>query len=117
MNKFEIIFYEKADGSQPVVDFIKNQNIKMRSKLLKSIELLEDKGNYLKSPYSKYLSDGIFELRVRQSNDITRILYFFTVGKKIVMTNGFIKKSQKTPKSEIELAKKYRSIYIKKEGL
>jgi phage-related protein len=57
------------------------------------------------------VKDGIFELRTIQGNNITRILYFFVVGKQIVLTNGFIKKTQKTPKKEIELALKYRDDY------
>lgn len=89
----------------------------MRAKLLKSIELLGDYGNSLREPYSKYLNDGIFELRIKQANDISRILYFFVVGKKIILTNAFIKKTQKTPKSEIEMAKKYRTDFIEREGL
>ena len=57
-------------------------------------------------PYSKHLEDGIFELRAQQGNNIARTLYFFRVGQRIVITNGFIKKTQKTPKKELELAKK-----------
>lgn len=45
-------------------------------------------------------------------NDITRIFYFFVIGQKIILTNGFIKKTQKTPKAEIALAKKYRNDYL-----
>ena len=69
------------------------------------------KGNDLREPYSKFLSDGIYELRAVQGNNITRVLYFFVVGQKIILTNGFVKKTQKTPESEIDLAKKYRKDY------
>ena len=44
--------------------------------------------------------------------NISRVLYFFVVGKKIVLTNGFIKKTQKTPRSEILKAKQYRADYL-----
>ena len=57
-------------------------------------------GPLLREPYSKSLENGIFELRTKQGSDITRVLYFFIVGKKAVLTNGFIKKSKKTPKAE-----------------
>lgn len=60
--------------------------------------MLETDGNNIREPYSKFLGDGIYEVRVQQVNNITRVLYFFVVNKKIIMTNGFIKKSQKTPK-------------------
>ena len=60
------------------------------------------------------LDDGIFELRVKQGSDISRVLYFFVVGSKVVLTNGFVKKTQKTPANQIDLAKKYRLAYEQK---
>jgi phage-related protein len=83
----------------------------MRAKIFRLLELLEQKGNTLREPYSKSLDDGIFEIRTKQGNNITRVLYFFYIGNKIILTNGFVKKSQKTPPSEIALAKKYRAEY------
>lgn len=67
----------------------------MRAKLFRLLELLEEKGNTLREPYSKSLDDGIFEIRAKQGSNITRVLYFFYIGNKIILTNGFIKKSQK----------------------
>lgn len=67
-------------------------------------------------PYSKHLEDGIFELRVKFSSNITRNLYFFAKGKRIILTNGFMKKTQKTLKNEITLAKKRRDDYIERIG-
>lgn len=55
---------------------------------------------------------GFFEIRTKFGSDITRVLYFFVVGKKVILTNGFIKKTQKTPASEITLAKQYRTDYL-----
>ena len=78
--------------------------------------MLEDYGPDLKQPYSKHLEDGIFELRVKFSSDITRTLYFFAKGKRIILTNGFVKKTQKTPKKEIDLAKKRRVDYLERIG-
>jgi len=49
--------------------------------------------------------------------DIVRILYFFDDDRIIIATNGFVKKQQKTPKSEIELAKRRRAVYHKRKGL
>lgn len=104
----EIIFYDKEDGKVPVEEFLNSLSPKLLAKTLKNIDLLEKFGNNLREPFSKKLVDGIFELRTKQSSDITRILYFFVIDKKIVLTNGFVKKSNKTPKSEIELAIKYK---------
>lgn len=66
-------------------------------------------------PYSKHLVDGIFEVRAKVGTNTSRILYFFVIGSRIVLTNGFIKKTQKTPKNEIELAKKYRNEFLNRE--
>ena len=86
----------------------------MRAKVLGIIDVLEEKGNQLREPYSKYLDDGIFEIRGKVGTDIIRVLYFFYYGKKIILTNGFIKKTQETPKQEIRLAKRYRSDYLER---
>lgn len=73
--------------------------------------LLEEFGNDLRIPYSNSLGNGIFELRSILGNDITRILYFFIDGNSAVLTNGFTKKTQKTPKNEIDKAIRYRNDY------
>lgn len=112
MDEFEIVFYEKQDGSKPARDFLLSLDVKMRAKMVRTIVLLEKNGNRLREPESKSLGDGILELRAKVGSDISRVLYFFVVGKKAVLTNGFIKKGDKTPKSEIELAKKYRAEYL-----
>ena len=65
-------------------------------------------------PYNKPIEDGIYEIRGQVGNNITRVLYFFYYDRKIILTNGFIKKSQKTPQEEIEKAKKYRKDYIER---
>ena len=114
MQRFEVEYFEKEDGTYPAEEFILSQDVKMRAKLFRLLELLEEKGNTLREPYSKSLDDGIFEIRAKQGSNITRVLYFFYIGNKIILTNGFIKKSQKTPPSEIALAKKYRAEYEKR---
>ena len=69
----------------------------------------------LREPHSKELEDGIFELRAKVSTNISRVLYFFYFGNQIILTNGFIKKTFKTPDKEIEKAKKYRKDYIQRK--
>ena len=61
-------------------------------------------------------SYGIFELRAKVGTDISRVLYFFYYEGRIVLTHGFIKKTQRTPAGEIETAKKYRRDYIERHG-
>ena len=114
MGKFIVEFYETENGNIPVEEFLKMLDVKMRAKLLGIIKIHQEKGNRLREPYSKHLDDGIFELRGKVGSDISRVLYFFYYNKKIILTNGFIKKTQKTPKTEIDKAKKYRSDYLER---
>lgn len=115
MDKFEIVFYEKSDGTEPAKDFILSLDKKMRAKMLRTIEMLQDNGYELREPYSKSIGDGILELRVKIGTDISRVMYFFVVGRKAILTNGFIKKTQKTPKEEIERAKQYRADFLSRK--
>lgn len=111
MTEYEVTFYEKRNGDCPVEEFISSLNVKMRAKMIGLLELLEEKGSLLREPYSKSVDDGIFEIRCKVGSDITRVLYFFYYEGKIVLTNGFVKKTQKTPPEEIRLAKQRRADY------
>lgn len=115
MHDFEIIFYDKTDGSEPAKEFLLSLDKKMRAKMMRTIELLATNGTDLREPYSKPLGDGIFELRAKIGSDTSRVLYFFIIGRKVILTNGFIKKTQKTPAKEIDRAKQYRSEYLTRE--
>lgn len=114
MDKFEVEFYTKDNGEKPAKDFILDLDVKMRAKILGLIDVLEEKGIELREPYSKHLEDGIFEIRGKVGTGISRVLYFFYCGKKIILTNGFVKKKQKTPRKEIELAKKHRKDFLER---
>lgn len=114
MSQFTVEFFEDSNGNKPVEEFLSDLDIKMRAKLLGILQILQEKGPLLREPYSKHLNDGIFEVRGKSGSDITRILYFFYCGGKIILTNGFIKKSQKTPREELKLAKKRRKIYLER---
>lgn len=114
MSQFIVEFFESPNGDIPVEKFLLSLDLKMRAKLLGILQILQEKGPLLREPYSKHLDSGIFELRGKSGSNITRVLYFFYCGGKIVLTNGFVKKSQKTPRSELELAKKRRKIYLER---
>ena len=73
---------------------------------IKTFELLEQFNLGLKAPYVKPLEEKLYELRVKDPKGIYRVIYFAYKDKQFIMLNGFMKKTQKTPKKEIELAKK-----------
>ncbi len=112
---FDIEFYSTEDGKEPVADFLDSLDPKMSAKLVGLMEILEEKGTELRMPYSEHLVDGIFELRCKLGSNITRVLYFFYVNKTIVITNGFIKKTQKTPTKELKIAKERRDDWQRRQ--
>ena len=116
MDKFTVEFYEKENGDIPAEEFLDGLNIRMKTKLVGLIKILQEKGNLLREPYSKPLGDGIFELRCKVGNDISRVLYFFYYNGKIIMTNGFVKKTRKTTRAVIDRAKAYRDDYLERNG-
>jgi phage-related protein len=77
--------------------------------------LLENNGFELREPHSKHLIDGIFELRAKVGSNISRVLYFFIIGNRAILTHGFVKKTDKTPPSEIDKAKDYRNEYLNRK--
>ena len=113
--EFEIEFYEKENGDVPVKEFLLSLDNKMRAKMIRTIEMLRHNGYELREPYSKNIGNGIMELRAKIGSDITRVMYFFVVGRKAILTNGFVKKTQKTPEEEIERAKRYRADYLSRK--
>ena len=68
--------------------------------------------------YFKHMtgSSGIFEIRVEVGSEIFRVFSFFDKGKLIILLNGFQKKSQKTPRNELELAEKLKKQYFDEIG-
>jgi phage-related protein len=117
MVEFEVEFYETTDGDKPAKDFLISLDNKMRAKMASMISLLQDNGYNLREPYSKHLSEGIFELRAKVGSDITRVMYFFYIDRRVILTNGFVKKTKKTPLKELEKAKKYRQDYLRRKGV
>ena len=84
----------------------------MKDKIIWTFELIEEFQKVPKT-YLKHIenTDGLFEIRVQQGSDIFRIFCFYDKGQLVVLANGFQKKTQKTPKKEIEKAIKIKEEY------
>ena len=93
-------------------DFFELQSKKVKAKIVWTLSLLEDLER-VPETYLKHLenTNGLYEIRVQQGSDIFRVFCFFDKGQIVVIANGFQKKSQKTPKNEIELALKIKAEY------
>ena len=113
--EWQIEYYKKENGDIPVLDFLLTLNPKMRAKAFSEIELLEKHGAKLREPYVKAVKGekykDLFELRIKFSSDISRIFYFTFQKNTFVLLNGFTKKSNKTPKNELERAVRYKKDY------
>ena len=93
-------------------DFFDKQNKKVKAKIVWTFDLVEDLQR-VPEIYLKHIenTDGLYEIRVQSGSDIFRIFCFFDQGQLVVLANGFQKKTQKTPKKEIEKALKIKSEY------
>ena len=102
-----IIFYKNY-----FQDFFVKQRQKVRDKIVWTFDLIEiiDK---VPETYLKYLegTDKLYKIRVQNGSDIFRIFCFFDEGNLVVLANGFLKKTQKTPKQQIEMALKIKTEY------
>ncbi len=100
--------FAEINGRVPMIEFLESLSIKERAKIYAYIDKLielKNMGIQPKENLSRYLEDGIFELRLSFEDRISRIFYFYESGKQIIFTHGFVKKEQKMPKNEIERAK------------
>lgn len=76
------------------------------ARYLKLVDLMKIEGPNLGEPLTKAMGDKLFELRLKGKEGIARVFYCTRVGNTIFMLHCFVKKTQKTPKKELEIAKK-----------
>lgn len=101
-----------ASNRSPVREFIDSLDDRTQRKFFFVKDLLEEFGYKLPYPHAKYLGNSIFELRFKGQEGEIRILYFFFCKDKVVFTNGFIKKSGRTPKNELSVAMNRRDEFL-----
>lgn len=104
----EILYYDTY-----YLEFFETLKPEVKKKFNWTLQLIASI-NQVPIKYFKHLSqsDGLYEIRVEQGSDIYRVFAFFDKGNLIILINGFQKKTQKTPKKEIELAKKLKNQYF-----
>ena len=108
MEGYRIQYYtDSKTGKKPAKKFIYRLSDKTRAKIFKYIDYLKDSKGYLDEPYSRHIVGSIRELRVDFAKDRHRIFYFTFINRRIILLNGFVKKTQKTPGREINKAIRY----------
>ena len=117
---YNIVFYEDSNGKSELYEFLEelakksvdNKDARIQLKQITFyIELLKNQGTRLSENITKHLDDDIWELRPGNN----RVLYFYYENDTVVLLHYFRKKTQKTPKAEIEKAKRERD-YFKSRG-
>lgn len=119
---FNIEFYKNANGKSEILDFLEELRVKAHTnkdariqhkQIALYIQLLQDNGMRLPENITKHIEDEIWELRPGNN----RVLYFFFENDTFVLLHHFRKKTQKTPKNQIEKAKSERVDYISRKGI
>lgn len=101
---YEIHYY-----NEKVLNEIENLPPPLVARYITLTERMKMEGSNLTPPHTKAMENGLFELRLKADKQIARVFYCTMVGKKIVMLHSFIKKTQKTPKKELRIARKRMS--------
>jgi phage-related protein len=112
-NKVEV--YKKENGKEPIMEFLISLPEKHRAKAIWEIELLREFGTDLKEPHIKAITGkeykGLWELRIKFAGDISRIFYFMSDKNNFILLHGFVKKTEKTSKRELDTALRYMEDY------
>lgn len=110
---WRVEFFTLPNGHIPVEEYLETLDKKHRAKIISYIELLRSMDGRFYEPYAKHVQGSIWELRVDLGRRASRLFYFLAREQRIVMLHAFTKKSQKTPRREMERALKYRMEYGK----
>jgi phage-related protein len=109
---FDICFYQETSGKEPVLEWIKDFNEKEQKIIGRDIKQMQYTWPW-KMPLIKSLGNGLMEIRIKLQDKQVRIFFILHDGV-IILLHGFVKKTQKTPNNEIEIAFK-RSKQIKQK--
>ena len=112
----KVIFYRTASNRCLVEELLDSLPGKVTQKIVWVLKILEDLEVIPAHYFSKMSgTDDIWECRIKQGSNIYRIFAFWK-GNEIILTHGFIKKTQKTPHTEIEKAENYKKDYLNRIG-
>lgn len=102
--KWVIEYYTKPNGESPIMEFIDNLPLSTKARTFKTFDLLENYGLQIGEPHIKYLSNKLWELRIKASEGIYRFLFTIKKNRVIILLHAIHKKSRKIPKKELEIA-------------
>jgi phage-related protein len=114
--KWSLEFYREADGSSPVAEFLDSLDLKTRTRFRWSMEQLRVRNVQAREPLVRHLEGDLWELREESRTNVYRIIYFFFTGRRIIFLHGFQKKTQRTPRRELEMARRRHQAFLAREG-
>src|SRR6266404_664590 len=104
MVEWIVDFYQEADGTAPVEEFLDSLRPEGRAKALALLQMLKDHGPNLPFPYSSQAAGKIRELRTQYGKDKIRILYFADARRVFILLHGFVKRTAKLEPGELRQA-------------
>ena len=102
--QWKINYYHNSNNTSPVKEWLDELNAEAKAEIFKIFELMQKYGIDLGLPFVRHLDNKIYEVRAKDRSGIYRVLYFAHKEKTFVMLHGFMKKSQATPRNEIDIA-------------
>jgi phage-related protein len=115
-SEWSIDFYLEDDGESPVEAFLNSLDQRTQLRFIWSMEQLRVRNVTAREPLVKHLDGKLWELREESQTNIFRVVYCFVSGRRIVFLHGFQKKTQKTPRGEIEIARRRLARLIERES-
>ena len=110
---YKVEFYKDRKERCFTIEFLNELQTRIRAKVVKWIEKLEKEGPNLPRPYAYIVKGKIRELRISFGSNEYRFLYFF-FGKRIIITHGFLKKTDRVPEGEIERAERIMQDFLER---
>src|SRR5438094_7309103 len=109
-DEWSVVFYRDEEEHSPVRDFLKSLDEDAQQSSGWAIEQLRARNVVAREPLVRHLEDKLWELRRESRTNIYRVIYFFFQGRRIILVHGFQKKTQRTPRQELEIARaRYRT--------
>jgi phage-related protein len=117
--EWSIEYYVADNGKSPARDFIDSLSAESKAKFIFIADLLTEYGLNVREPYVKPITGSrkLFEIRIKDRQNIHRVFYFAYTGRKLILLHGFTKKTDKIPSREIEIAEARMKDYMARRGL
>jgi phage-related protein len=112
----EIIFYQSDLGAKPVEEFLAGLDAAVRAKVARTLELLRSQQIVQAKFWKKLSGSDLWEVRIEYAGNLYRVLAAFAKNNRVILLHAFQKKSQKTPRQDMEIALQRQKRYFQQHG-